>query len=335
MISVIIPSYNCAKYLSRSVTSVLRQDFSDLEVVIIDDGSQDNTPEICERLKDSDSRVRSYRIDNSGLSYARNYGLEMSRGKYIFFLDADDAITPECLGTLYDAMLNTDSDVACCGTKEVCLDALTDKNGIDVCSIRFGGEWKTHCMDGKAYLEKMLYRKGYPNNQPTKLFKRELLGKSPFRLNIYYEDLEAMPRILLHTKRIVTVHAPFYQYSIRPGSITHNMTPKRADVLMVTKELMQFMSEYNPRLGRAATDRYLSANLNIYGLITARDKTKDKPGECGQYKKIAEQASSEIKRLGKIPLFNRKSRAEMRLTSLFIVIFGLRGYRFLARFRYR
>ena len=126
MISVVIPSYNCGEYLSRSVRSVLRQDFCDLEVVVVDDGSNDNTPEICADLSASDERVHVFRIENSGLSYARNYGLRKSSGEYIFFLDADDAITPECLGALYDAMINTASDIACCATKRVRLDKLRD-----------------------------------------------------------------------------------------------------------------------------------------------------------------------------------------------------------------
>ena len=335
MISVVIPSYNCGEYLSRSVRSVLRQDFCDLEVVVVDDGSNDNTPEICAGLSASDERVHVFRIENSGLSYARNYGLRKSSGEYIFFLDADDAITPECLGALYDAMINTASDIGCCATKRVRLDKLRDWSGNDVSEKRFNGRWKTDCLSGEEYLERMLYRTGYPNNQPTKLFKRGVLGKSPFRLKIYYEDLEALPRILLRAKRVVTVHAPFYQYSVRSGSITHTMTPKRADVLKVTGNLVQRMSNYNMRLGKASVDRFLSANFNIYGLITARDKSRDKVGDSEKYEEIEAYTAETIRRLVKRPLFNRKSRLEMRLTSLFILLFGLGGFRFLAKLRYR
>ena len=98
--SVIIPAYNAEQYIERSVSSVLNQTYINLEVIIIDDGSQDNTYEICQKIQDS--RLKVYCQKNLGVSIARNNGIEVSKGEYIVFLDADDELVPDCLTKLLE-----------------------------------------------------------------------------------------------------------------------------------------------------------------------------------------------------------------------------------------
>lgn len=101
LISVIVPVYNSEQYLSSCIESVLKQTYSSFEVILIEDGSEDSSPDICEMLCQKDKRIRLVRQEHSGVSAARNLGIEVSQGKYLFFLDSDDLIHPQLLEALY------------------------------------------------------------------------------------------------------------------------------------------------------------------------------------------------------------------------------------------
>ena len=111
-ISVIMPIYNAGKYLDRAIADVLSQTFTDFELICVDDGSTDNSTAIIESFKNKDSRVSSVRQNNAGPSVARNKGLELVRGKYVIFLDADDMYEPTLLESLYEACERDSLDVA-------------------------------------------------------------------------------------------------------------------------------------------------------------------------------------------------------------------------------
>lgn len=110
--SVIIPAYNVSNYLEKCVNSVLDQTMGDLEVILVNDGSTDRTPEICEQMREKDSRVRVIHKENGGLSSARNSGLQAASGEYVFFLDGDDWIPEHCLSDLHQLRQKTDADIA-------------------------------------------------------------------------------------------------------------------------------------------------------------------------------------------------------------------------------
>ena len=118
-ISVIVPIYKVEKYLRRCVNSILRQSYTKLEILLIDDGSPDACPEICEAYAKTDSRVRVIHKENGGLSSARNTGLEIAEGEYIAFVDGDDYIHSEMLKQLYHALKDTDADLSVCNLQYV------------------------------------------------------------------------------------------------------------------------------------------------------------------------------------------------------------------------
>ncbi len=113
-ISIIMPVYNGAQRIKKSVNSILTQDFKDFELIIINDGSTDNTAEICNDLAKKDSRIKVYHIENHGASYARNLGILKSTAKYIGFVDSDDWVEPQMFGTLLNLMENNDVQLVCC-----------------------------------------------------------------------------------------------------------------------------------------------------------------------------------------------------------------------------
>lgn len=106
LVSVIIPIYNVEKYLRQCVDSVLQQTYRNLEIILVDDGSPDNSPVICDYYAEMDSRIKVIHKQNGGISDARNVGIDSANGAFIFFLDADDYLAPECIGSLVDASRN-------------------------------------------------------------------------------------------------------------------------------------------------------------------------------------------------------------------------------------
>ena len=111
-ISVIVPVYNVEKYIDRCVQSILGQTYSDFELILVDDGSPDNAPAMCDEWAAKDSRIRVIHKENGGLSSARNAGMEIAEGKYFHFVDSDDVIHPDCLRILMTCIQNTGAEIA-------------------------------------------------------------------------------------------------------------------------------------------------------------------------------------------------------------------------------
>lgn len=114
MISVIIPVYNVEEYLERCVNSVLKQTYNDLEIILVDDGSTDNSGKICDELKNKDDRIIVIHKENQGLSASRNIGIEKATGEYITFVDSDDYILEDMYETLYKNLIRNDADISMC-----------------------------------------------------------------------------------------------------------------------------------------------------------------------------------------------------------------------------
>ena len=117
-VSIIIPAYNIEKYLSACLDSALSQDFSNYEIVVIDDGSTDNTPKISDEYAKKYENVITIHQKNSGLSSARNTGIKRAKGEYVALIDGDDIIAPNFLARLYQAVTKTNSDIAICNFQE-------------------------------------------------------------------------------------------------------------------------------------------------------------------------------------------------------------------------
>lgn len=186
IISIIMPVYNAGKYLSRCIESIRSQSFKDWELIIIDDGSNDNSPLICDKYAATDKRIRVIHKENGGVSSARNYGLTKALGEWIYFCDSDDVLSKtDSLKDLYELSSNAQLSVA--GLSEI------DKNGNNEThfwpEMKFKGTMSqqqyTSCIiDGKKI--------GYQGFLFTKLFKNEIIAKNKVSFDIdikYAEDL--------------------------------------------------------------------------------------------------------------------------------------------------
>lgn len=222
-ISVVVPIYNVEKYLDRCLNSVYNQIFTEFEVLCINDGSRDNSQLIVDEYVKKDSRFKSFIKDNGGLSDARNYSFNYVKGDYIFFLDGDDYLEPNCFEELYELASKNSHDLVMCGYNEVSNSGTINKVVVNRCSTVYTAMEKEdnllneypHCAWNKLYSIK---------------FFKELGIKYP--KGLYYEDVGTTPLIYLEAKNIAYINKPLINYVVdRPGNITTSVNKKIVDIL--------------------------------------------------------------------------------------------------------
>ena len=214
-LSIIVPIYNVASYLLKCVDSLLAQDITDYEIILVDDGSPDNCPQICDEYAEKYDNIRVVHQENAGLSAARNTGIAAATGDYIMFVDSDDYLQPNTLGALLEQAEREQLDVLRfdyqnvrqieTGEYEV-FQPNKYPHQVDICR---------EVVDGETYLDE---RMGYACYAWQFVINRELTGT--FTPGIHYEDTEWLPRMMLAAKRINGTPIVVYNYLVRQGSIT-------------------------------------------------------------------------------------------------------------------
>ena len=222
VISIITPVYNTEKYLNRCIRSILDQTFTDLELILVDDGSTDSSPSICDRWAEKDDRVVVVHQDNRGAGAARNRGLEIARGRYIGFVDSDDWVDAGMYAELLSGLnSNPEIDIAECGitwTRKRNAAETTDKR-----------------QDPPAILNriealKVFFRiHGEESNYSicTKLIRREILKDFRFVEGTVSEDVMASYYFYTHSRWIAKVPAKYYCYYQNDQGVTRNKASKK------------------------------------------------------------------------------------------------------------
>lgn len=258
LISVIIPVYNTEKYLAACLDSVLNQSHRNLEVIVVDDGSTDFSLQIAEGYAENDDRVKVYSFRNQGQAAARNHGLDVATGKFISFVDSDDLLLPDALEILLRYLHKLDSDIV--EGNFLYGDSLKHK--------KFKGKIFSLVYTSRNAIENIFYQKNLSSSPCGKVFKSELFKDLRFKKGIIYEDLDLTYQIFDIANKIAYINYPVYFYREVEGSTLHKWEPKRLDVLSVTKDMESYISEKYPDLLKAAKDRRLSANFNMYALCS-------------------------------------------------------------------
>ncbi len=204
-ISVIVPVYKVEKTLDACVSSILAQTYTDIEIILVDDGSPDACPEMCEELAKGDCRIKVVHRENGGLSAARNTGIEHASGEYITFVDSDDMIAPEMLSVLYDTLIKTDSDMSVCMYKTFQNDNETENAEI-CCGVRTA--------DAR---ELLLSESVYERTEAWgKLYKKEVFSSLRFKEGIYYEDTHIAPYVFQRINTVAFNDSKLYYYRKNP-----------------------------------------------------------------------------------------------------------------------
>ena len=209
-ISIIVPVYNTEKYICRCIDSILAQTFSDLECILIDDGSSDNCPAICDDYAKKDNRIIVIHQENKGASAARNAGLDKAQGEWIGFVDSDDWCDPEMFGFLYENAIKHDADVSMCGVRKM----IPYEKCINI---------KLGIFNGEEAILKMFTPGYFDGFSPNKLVKSKLIFQHNLRYDEtikYMEDILFFYKLFKNDLKIVYSSEQYYNYYAHHESVT-------------------------------------------------------------------------------------------------------------------
>jgi len=269
LISVVVPMYKVEAYLERCIQSLVDQTYTDLEILLVDDGSPDRCGEICDEWAKKDARIRVIHKKNGGLSDARNAGLVQATGEYIGFVDSDDRIEPRMYELLYKAMQETGAQIAEC-TYENFSDTSEPKpyEGEDpVCRI-FSAEQAIFELLGDGALRQTVW---------NKLYRAELVKDKLFPVGKINEDEFWTYRVFGEAQRIVRIDAALYHYYQRDDSIIHTYDARRLACLEAFEQRDPYLREHFPALVPKATAQWMMMCLYHYQcMVRYRDADPDK-----------------------------------------------------------
>lgn len=261
LISVIVPVYNVEPYLRQCIDSILNQTYTDFELILVDDGSTDRCPEICDKYKEKDDRVRVLHKTNGGLSDARNHGIDISRGEYITFIDSDDIVSKYYLEILFNALNTNHAALSSCQhiiferDDDIVQEPNQENNHITILS------GKDACIEQ--------YMNRYHNSVYVmawgKLYKKDLFENIRFPTGKICEDEATVPIVLYKADCVSVCSEKLYFYRKRIGSIMHSQfNKKRFDACDNTIIAINYFSSVRDKeLEKIASDHLTVINANL------------------------------------------------------------------------
>lgn len=211
-ISVIVPVYNVEDYLERCILSLIDQTYADLEIILVDDGSTDNSGNICDIFAKKDERIKVIHKKNGGVSSARNLGIKNSTGELIGFVDSDDYVDKNMYEILFNNLNDSNADISICSSYDV-VDESARHNKIANIKEEY---------NNVEALEKMISNGYYGTGVFNKLFKKNLLINTPFDEKLSNgEEFLVLFSALFNSKKVIYDSNPLYYYVVRNTSVTH------------------------------------------------------------------------------------------------------------------
>lgn len=312
-ISVIVPIYRVEKYLPACIDSILNQTFTDFELILVDDGSPDRCPEICDETAKRDARVRVIHQANAGLSAARNAGIEIAHGEWLGFVDSDDYIAPQFYEKLYQTAQRTNADCVMCSVQNV------DESGklIDSALMRVADEVKT----GREVLRKI----GRDDVTPyltawNKLYRRKLFNTLRYPAGRQNEDVFVFAELFCQVQRAVCVAEPLYFYRKRIGSIMNSVvTLRNLDEMWAYVNCFEHLQQDDEESTLKETEKRVFAKLTgVYYRVTEEDRHSNK---MKQAKKAQWNIAMRLMKQGQLDL---RSLARTLLFQALPGVYGLR-----------
>lgn len=252
LISVIVPIYNIERYLRRCLDSIINQSYSNLEIILVDDGSTDNSGKICDEYKLKDDRVLVVHKYNGGLSDARNAGIDKSKGDYIGFVDGDDVIHKDMYLVLLEQLILNDADMSICR-----FDRFTDSDCKPTMFIS-NEKYKLNkiiskCVNQEYALKECLSTKRYSVSAWSKLYKRDIFKDIRFPKGYEMEDWAIIIDSILKCKNIALIDNVLYYYYQRENGIMHGDF-KLSDLQLeqIFKRNLSLVDAYYPKLHNQA-----------------------------------------------------------------------------------
>jgi glycosyltransferase involved in cell wall biosynthesis len=259
--SIIVPVYKVEEYLERCIANLINQTYDNIEIIIIDDGSPDKCPEICDALSETDSRIRVIHKSNGGLSDARNTGMREAKGDYLLFVDSDDYIdlaTCELFSNIID---QNRPNIVVGNARKI-------ENG-KTTIIKHEFQSNLQILNGIEYLKKELNSRTMHMAACFNIYNRAFLQDNElnFKVGLLHEDEQFTPRVFLKAKEIIGTDIVFYNYLIREGSITtnHNKIKNAEHLIQTCNELAVIYNDVNDdELRNMLNDDLLNKYLNVF-----------------------------------------------------------------------
>ena len=238
LISVVVPVYKVENYLDRCVESLLAQTYQNLEIILVDDGSPDSCPALCDEWGKRDERIVVIHKPNGGLSDARNAGVLAAHGDYIGFVDSDDYVAPDMYESLYAHLIEADADVSICGIADVYFDHTENPSEI----IRT-------TMTSQEVLSDMLLNKTLTVCVPPRLYPSWLLHKVPQPVGMTHEDSWTVVDFFTKVDKVAVDTTPRYFYWHAEGTITSNpATRARQDLIDAWEHNRRVIEKHFPQI---------------------------------------------------------------------------------------
>lgn len=263
LLSIIIPVYNSERFLKECLDSVLSQSFSDFEVIVVDDGSTDSSIQIEEEYS-KDSRFVIIRQSNAGQGAARNRALDIAKGKYITFLDSDDAMKPDFLKETLSKIEDGKYDIV-----------VTNYDYINEQSEFLGNrsnKREYYTLDGYEALLEMFYDENVHIGPWAKLYKREVFEKERFK-SCYCEDSDILERIFKKNQSILYISDSLFRYRIRNNADTWVFKPKTYEQIAVFDDMYMFAKKhYSDEMIKALEVKMISVWFHVFLQLPKDDK---------------------------------------------------------------
>ncbi len=290
-ISIIIPAYNIAPYIGRCLDSVLEQTYTNLEIIVIDDGSTDNTREIIEEYREKDSRIVAIYKENTGVSDTRNKGLDIATGDYIGFVDGDDYIENNMYEILINNAIKYDADISHCGYRLKYPTTEFLMHGTNKIVEQDNQQGVIDLLEGK-FIEPGIW---------NKLFSKKCIGDLRLYKDIRYnEDFLFATMAFIKAEKSIFEDKPLYNYMMRPNSATTTegvSYHKIFDALKV-REIITEMFDEGSKIYPVAMISQLSLAIQTYRIITTNNLDKRFENEKKDIRNKVKKLYSKAKSLG-------------------------------------
>lgn len=271
LISIIVPIYKVEEYLERCVNSLCNQTYTNLEIILVDDGSPDACPQLCEQMAKMDSRIRVLHKENGGLSSARNAGIAVAKGEYVVFVDSDDYIAEHMVETMYQRIKADETDMC---ISDFCL---VDENGTDIEKAEMQFPFENRVYTRKEVLKIVCSGSGLPNDWRlvpawNKMYHKHVFEHTRFEEGRLHEDEFAIHHFIYACDKISMVSDKLYYYVQRENSImSSKFDIRRFDGAIALYDRYLFLQEKKEIVcsGNALSQlaEYLILNLHRYDVV--------------------------------------------------------------------
>lgn len=268
LVSIIVPVYNTKKYLIRCARSLLHQTYKNIEIILVDDGSTDESPKMCDKLASQDNRVHTIHKKNGGLSDARNFGIEIANGEFLVFVDSDDWLPLNAIETFMGAYNLTHADIISgqiCRVNNINNTYLVNEDTIG----------KPQVYETEDALRKLLYCDNVTNSASGKLYRTRLFNDVRYPKGRLYEDLATTYKVFMNAENVAFINNTVYFYFNNTQGITRKKYSKsRLDGITSAVEELYSIRKAFPTLTKAAEFRLVvEAQLILYKMpLNSPDK---------------------------------------------------------------